>query len=92
MRVAGVREFRNRVPELMKGEDIVFVTRHGKLSGLFLPLAKPEELPIDLRRELLGRIGAAISAHLEERGVSEDEVLRDFGSWQEKRREARRRR
>ena len=56
MRVTGIREFRNRVPELVSGKELVFVTKHGKLSGLLVPLDQPDELPVELRRELLERI------------------------------------
>lgn len=85
MRVAGIRDFRNRAPELVKGNEIVFVTRHGKLSGILVPLANPEELPVDLRRELLARLGTAVSQHLKKVGVSEEKVLRDFEAWRRKR-------
>ena len=44
MRVAGVREFRSRAPELVRGDELVFITRHGKLSGLLVPLAEPQEI------------------------------------------------
>lgn len=92
MRVAGVREFRNRAPELVKSDDIVLITRHGKLSGILVPLSSPEELPVDLRKEMLSRIGPAISGHLKKRGVSEQKVLRDFASWKSRGRPGRRRR
>ena len=92
MRVAGVREFRNRVPELVKGKDIVLVTRHGKLSGIFIPLTDPEALPVELRTEILERLGSAISRHLKKRGVTEKETLRDFEAWKKARRAGRRRR
>jgi antitoxin (DNA-binding transcriptional repressor) of toxin-antitoxin stability system len=90
MRVTGVREFRNRVPELVSGNEIVFVTKHGKLSGLLVPLGQPDQLPVELRRDLLERLGTAISRHLEERGVSERQVLRDFQSWKKDSRARRR--
>jgi antitoxin (DNA-binding transcriptional repressor) of toxin-antitoxin stability system len=85
MRVAGIREFRNRAAEMLKSRDIVFVTRHGKLSGLLVPLANPEDLPVELRRDLLERLGRAISLHLEERGVSEKNTQRDFEAWKSRR-------
>ena len=90
MRVAGVREFRNRVPELLKQKELVFVTRHGKLTSLLVPLDEPESIPVELRRELLERIGKAISAHLERSGVTEKKVLRDFKVWRDSRRKNRR--
>jgi hypothetical protein len=39
------------------------VTRHGKLSGLLVPLSERLELPVELRRELLNRLGAGIASH-----------------------------
>ena len=92
MRVAGVREFRNLAPELIKGDELVFVTRHGKLSGLLVPLGEPQELPIELRRELSTRLGAGIANHLKARGMNEAKVLRDFEAWRKARRRNRRRR
>jgi antitoxin (DNA-binding transcriptional repressor) of toxin-antitoxin stability system len=92
MKVAGVREFRNRAPELLKSGDIVFVTRHGKLSGVLVPLGSPEDLPVELRRDLIARLGEAISSHLEKRGVSEQEIHRGFATWRSRRRKRRGRR
>lgn len=92
MRVAGVREFRSRAPELVRGNELVFVTRHGKLSGLLVPLAEPQEIPVELRRELLTRLGAGIASHLKAHGVRETKVLRDFEAWRKTRRSHRRRR
>jgi antitoxin (DNA-binding transcriptional repressor) of toxin-antitoxin stability system len=89
MRVAGVREFRSRAPELVKGKELVFVTRHGKLSGLLVPLAEPQELPVELRRELLTRLGGAIASHLKSHGVSEVKLQRDFQAWRKARRRRR---
>jgi antitoxin (DNA-binding transcriptional repressor) of toxin-antitoxin stability system len=91
MRVTGIREFRNKVPELVSGDELVFVTKHGKLSGLLIPLGQPDELPVELRQDLLERLGSAISRHLDERGVTEKQVMRDFQSWKKKRRTSRRR-
>lgn len=86
MRVAGIREFRNKAPEMVGGDELVFITRHGKLSGILVPLKDPRELPVDLKRELLESLGAAIADHLSKHGVSEKKVLRDFESWRGKRR------
>ena len=89
MKVTGVREFRDRVPELLNGEDLVFVTKHGKLTGILVPLAEPLELPVELRHDLLERLGAAISKHLDERGVGEERVMGDFEKWKRDRRTGR---
>jgi antitoxin (DNA-binding transcriptional repressor) of toxin-antitoxin stability system len=81
MRVAGVREFRNRAPELVKWDELVCVTRHGKLSPLLVPLNEPRELPVELRRELLTRLGAGTASHLKAHGVSEARALSDVEAW-----------
>lgn len=92
MRVVGVREFRNRAPELVRQKDLIFITRHGQLTSLLVPLDHPQSLPVELRRELLERTGRAISAYLSRKGISERRVLRDFEAWRRSRRANRRRR
>ena len=89
MRVAGVREFRNRAPELLQGRDIVFVTRHGKLSGVLVPLADPTELPVEFRKEILRRLGTAIARDLKSKGVTERKAQSDFEAWRNARRSRR---
>ncbi len=89
MRVAGVREFRDHAPEFVGGKEIVLVTRHGRLAGMLVPLEKPESLSVDLRDELLERIGGAISSHLESSGISEEKALHDFRAWRKSRRKGR---
>jgi hypothetical protein len=92
MQVTGVREFRSRATQLLAGDEVVFVTRHGKLTSILVPMTKPESLPIELRQELVERLGNAISAHLRRRGVTERQILADFKAWRAKRRANRRRR
>ena len=92
MRVAGVREFRSGAQEILEGDELVFVTRHGRLSGLLVPLTEPQELPVELRQELLTRLGAGIASHLKAHGVNETKALRDFEAWRKGRRGNRRRR
>lgn len=92
MKVAGIREFRNHAPKLLKAKDVVFVTRHGKLSGLLVPLGNPRELPVDLRKDLLEKIGECISRHLRKRGVGKADVHRDFTAWRAQRGPSKRRR
>lgn len=86
MKVASVREFRNQATRLMKERELVFVTRHGKVTSILLPLKAPAEIPIELRRELLGQVGKAISSHLKARGVTERQVLREFETFRKRRR------
>lgn len=90
MTVAGVREFRNRATALLGGKDIVFVTKHGKLASIVVPVGKPLALPVELRRELLTQMGGAIAVHLARTGVGERKILSDFAAWRKDRRKTRR--
>jgi hypothetical protein len=88
MRVAGVREIREKLAALLGGHEPVLVTRHGKLSGLYLPLDDPDRIPTDLRREMALVLGRHLADRLEADGVSEQVVHEDFDA----RRRGRRRR
>jgi len=90
MQITGVREFRSRAPELLKGKELVFVTRHGKVAGLVVPLNGTETIPVDLRKELIERLGEAISSQLARAGVTEKQLIRDFKAWRVKHRARRR--
>ena len=78
MRVAGVREIRENLAALLGGHEPVLVTRHGKLSGLYLPLDDPDRVPTDLRREMALVLGQHLAARLEADGVTEQAVQEDF--------------
>jgi len=78
MKMTTVREFRKRVASLMREGDSALITRHGKPSGLFLPLGEGAEIPMDLRMALVERVGAAVSKALAAKGATEKEVLSDF--------------
>jgi antitoxin (DNA-binding transcriptional repressor) of toxin-antitoxin stability system len=90
MKVQGVREFRARALDLIKGREPILITRHGRLVALLLPMENPEEIPVELRRELLVRIGQAIARDLVRKGVSEDQIQRGFTTWRKNRARARR--
>jgi hypothetical protein len=76
--MTGVREFRAHLSRFVSGEEPVLLTRHGKVSGLYLPLEDPSHVPDDLRRELSSVLGAHLSRLLEARGVSDEELEEDF--------------
>jgi len=78
MRMTGVREFRAHLSRYVSGEQPVLLTRHGKVSGLYLPLEDSSRIPDDLRRELASVLGAHLSRLLEAQGVREDEIAEDF--------------
>jgi hypothetical protein len=86
MKVATVREFRDKATQYFKEEEPVLVTRHGKVTGLYLPIEHPESFPLELRKEMLIRFGEYISRSLEEKGITEEKLLADFKSCKKTRR------
>lgn len=86
MRMAGVRDFRAHLTQYVSGEEPVLLTRHGKVSGLYLPLEDASRVPDDLRRELTSVLGAHLFRLLEAKGVSEREIEEDFRAYRRSRR------
>jgi hypothetical protein len=86
MKIAGIRELRSHLRSTLGGEEPVLVTRHGKISGLYLPLEEPDRLPLDLRRELSAVLGRHLAQQLATQGVGEAEVQRAFDAHRRRRR------
>lgn len=86
MRIATVREFRDKATTYFKDVEPILVTRHGKVTGLYLPIEHPESFPIELRKELLIRFGESISRSLEKKGITEEKLLADFETFKKTRR------
>ncbi|MEW6297935.1 MAG: type II toxin-antitoxin system Phd/YefM family antitoxin [Thermodesulfobacteriota bacterium] len=86
MKVAGIRELRARSATLFGGGEPVLVTRHGKVSGVYVPLDEPDRLPDDLRRELAAVLGRHLARLLERKGVTEREIVGDFDAYRRRRR------
>ncbi|MDP2157585.1 MAG: hypothetical protein Q8K68_07755 [Nitrospirota bacterium] len=78
MKVATVREFRDKATSYFREEEPILVTRHGKVTGLYLPIDHPESFPLELRKDLLVRLGDSISRSLTKKGISEEKLLADF--------------
>jgi len=86
MKVATVREFRDKATAYFKDDEPILVTRHGKVTGLYLPIDHPDGLPIELRKELLVRFGNAISRSLKAKGITEEKLISDFNAFKKARR------
>lgn len=86
MRMTGVREFRTHLARYSSGDEPVLLTRHGKISGLFLPLEDASRVPDDLRRELASVLGAHFSRLLDEQRVGSGEIEEDFRAHRRRRR------
>lgn len=83
VKITNVREFRNKATAMLRQEEPIIITRHGKVVGLFLPLEEPNRLPVELRKELLRKFGEYISKSLEMKGATEGEVLENFEGFSE---------
>ena len=89
MRVTGIRELRTQMASVFGEGEPVLVTRHGKVSGLFLPLAEPGRIPADLRGELSELLGRHLDSLLESQGVTDQEIQADFDAHRTRRRRRR---
>jgi len=89
MRVTGIRELRSQMSLVFGEGEPVLVTRHGKVSGLFLPLGEPKRIPSDLRSELAELLGRHLESLLEAKGVTEEEIQADFDAHRARRRRRR---
>ena len=86
MKVAGIRELRAKSAALFGSGEPVLVTRHGKVSGVYVPLDEPDRLPDDLRREFVAVLGRHLSKMLEHKGATEREITEDFHAYRRRRR------
>ena len=86
MKVAGMRKLEAETQALLEGGEPVLLTHHGRISGLYVPLDFPDQVPDDLRRDLVSTVGRYIAGALEAKGVSEEEVLEDFDAFRRRRR------
>jgi hypothetical protein len=84
MGIAGMRKL--EIPTLQEGDELTLVTKEGKISGLYLPLEHPDQIPDDLRRDLMSAVGRHVAGALEAQGVREEEILEDFDDFRRHRR------
>jgi len=86
MKVTGIRELRANSAAFFGSSEPVLVTRHGKVSGVYVPLDEPDRLSDDLRRELVAVLGRHLSKVLERKGITEREIAEDFHAYRQRRR------
>lgn len=78
MKMAGIREIREKTADYLGGKEPFFVMKHGKVAGVYVPLASPESLPDDWRREIAGVLGPSIAKLLNAARISEKTIQEDF--------------
>ena len=86
MKMAGIREVREKCAGYLGGSEPFLVTKHGKISGVYIPLGSPEQLPDDWRQE----IGKSLSYHFAKllglKGISDRDIREDFRAFRGHRR------
>jgi antitoxin (DNA-binding transcriptional repressor) of toxin-antitoxin stability system len=71
----GIREFREKLTSLLGASHPVAITRHGETVGYYIP-ARPRPKDSDL--VALRTAAAQLDALIASKGVSEEELVRDF--------------
>ena len=80
MRVATLRDFRDRATEWLRSDDVVLVTRDGQPAGFWVPWDEPDALPDELRSAVFQRLSSMVRDQLSTAGASEEDVLADFAA------------
>jgi hypothetical protein len=91
MKITSVREFRDKATEMFRSHDPILVLRRGEIAGIYFPYPA-QTLPVELKRELFVSLTADIAKRLKQAEITEEEILEDFESFRQGRRQSRRRR
>ena len=86
MKLTSIREFRSGISGFTRKGEMVIVTKSGKMVGCFLPLARTEDIPIELKREFVATLGSYIATRLGTKKIQEKEILDDFREFKKTRR------
>lgn len=85
MKIATVKQFRDKATLFLKEDFPLLITRRGKIAGLYMPF-ESDYVPLEFAKELQWAIASLVQNKLEEKGLHEKEILEDF----EKQRKSRR--
>jgi len=86
MKVTGIRELRAKTAVLFGSREPLLVTRHGKVSGVYVPLDEGDRLPDDLRRNLTAVLGKYLARALAREGITARDIKEDFNAYRRRRR------
>jgi prevent-host-death family protein len=81
-----IRDFRSNIAKLIDSDESVLVTKHGKPAAVLYPLRDPSKIPMEVRRQLFLSLTADIGNQLDAKGISEEEIDRDFAKFKKRRR------
>ena len=86
MKTATIREFRSNVAKLIDSDESVLVTKHGKPAAVLYPLRDPSKIPLEVRRKLYLALTEDIAKQLDAKGITEEDIERDFAEFKKRRR------
>lgn len=86
MKTVTVRELRSQLSEILNGTENSLVTSHSHPTALIVPLKDPKNVPLEMRQQLYLTLSAQLAEQLQAKGVTEDEIQRDFEDFKKRRR------
>ena len=75
MRSVGVREFRDHATKLIGSGETLVIEKHGEPVGFFVPIVAKDRRA---GAQALERLDVLVTEVLEERGLSEDELVSEI--------------
>jgi PHD/YefM family antitoxin component YafN of YafNO toxin-antitoxin module len=78
----GIREFRDNLANyLLESEAPVAITRHGDTVGFYIPARRKRS---ESERDALRQVATRMQRMLAAKGISEEEVLKDYKNWRKR--------
>ena len=77
MKIATLRDFRDRATTMLRSRDLVLITRDGLPAGFFVPWNQPK-LPDDVKRGIYIGLAKRARKEMKSKRVTESQVLGDF--------------
>lgn len=77
MKIATLRDFRDRATSMLRSRDLVLITRDGLPAGFFVPWDQPE-LPDDVKRGIYAGLAQRARTEMKSKRVTESQVVADF--------------
>ena len=86
MKTTTIREFRGNIAKLIASDESVLITKHGKPAAVMYSLRDPSKIPLEVRRKLFLSLATDIGKQLDAKGISDEEIERDFAEIKKRRR------
>lgn len=89
MKLATVRDFRDRATAFFRSKEPIVILRRGVVAGVYFP--QPDKtVPLELKREMYSVLSREVERQFKKKGITEKDLQEDFKAWRKKRRATRR--